>query len=152
MFSAVTILLAAWAAAPVESLDVENLKAEVIAVTAREHGLHLEFRVINEGDDPIDASSLFATNPGKDRASVSGVRLLPGDRRGGARPMRLPDGTCACSRGVTSILPHRHLDLEADFPLLPTTPSTVTVTIPHFPPLRRIAVEETRVAVWDRPR
>lgn len=146
------VLLAAWAAAPVASLDVDHLKAEVIAVTAREHGLHLEFRVINEGDDAVDVSSLFAANRGTDLASVSGVRLFPGIRRGGARPMRLPDGTCACTRGVTRILPRWHLDLEADFPLPPKMPSAVTVVIPHFPPIRKIAIEEPRMAVWDRPR
>jgi hypothetical protein len=152
MFSAVTILLAAWAAEPVASTDVDHLKAEIIAVTAQDHGLHLEFRVINEGDDPIDASSLFAANRTTDLASVSGVRLFPAARRGGARPMRRPDGTCACSLGVTKILARWHLDLEADFPLPPTMPRAVTVVIPHFPPIRRIAIEEPRVAVWDRPR
>ena len=66
--------------------------------------------------------------------------------------MRLPDGTCACSRSVTGILSHWHLDLEADFPLPPTMPPTVTVVVPHFPPIRKIAIEEPRMAVWDRPR
>jgi hypothetical protein len=121
-------------------------------VTAREQSLHLEFRVINEGDDPIDVSSLFAANRGADRASVSGVRLFPGVRRGGALPLRLPDGTCSCSRGVTEILPRWHLDLEADFPLPPSLPRAVTVVIPHFPPIRRIAIEVPRMAVWGRPR
>jgi len=152
MLSAVTILLAAWAAAPVASTDVDHLKAEVIAVTAREQSLHLEFRVINEGDDPIDASALFAANRGADRGSVSGVRLFPGAKRGGASPLRGDDGACACSRGVTEILARWHLDLEADFPLPPTMPRAVTVAIPHFPPIRKISIEEPRVAVWDRPR
>jgi len=152
MFSAVTLLLGAWAAAPVASLDIDHLRAEVIAVTAREHALHLEFRVINEGDDPIEASSLFAANREADFASVSGVRLFPGARPGGARPMRRPDGTCACSRDVTEVLPRWHRDLDADFPLLPAMPRFVTVAIPHFPPIRHVAVEEPRVAVWDRPR
>ena len=146
------VLLAAWAAAPTPSLDVENLKAEIIAVTAQEHGLHLEFRVINDGDDPIDVSSLFAGRRGADRGSVSGVRLFPGAKRGGASPLRDADGACLCSRRVTEVLPRWHLDLEADFPLLPTTPSTVTVVIPHFPPIRKIAIEQPRVAVSLPPR
>ena len=146
------VLLAAWAAAPVASLDVDHLKAEVIAVTAREHSLHLEFRVINEGDDAIDVSSLFAGSRGTDRGSVSGVRLFPGAKRGGAVPLRNADGVCVCSRGVTAVLPRWHLDLEAEFALPPTMPRAVTVAIPHFPPIRKIAIEEPRVAVWDRPR
>jgi hypothetical protein len=152
MFSAVAILLAARVAAPVASTDVDHLKAEIIAVTAQDHGLHLEFRVINEGDDPIDASSLFAANREADRGSVSGVRLFPGAKRGGASPLRGDDGACVCTLGVTEILACWHLDLEADFPLPPTMPRAVTVVIPHFPPIRRIAIEEPRVAVWDRPR
>ena len=145
------VLLAAWAAAPTPSLDVENLRAEIIAVTAQEHGLHLEFRIINDGKDPIDLSSLLAGRE-TDRGSVSGVRLFPGARRRGAAPMRRPDGTCVCSRGVAAVSPRWHIDLEADFPLLPTTPAAVTVVIPHFPPIRKVAVERPRVADGRRPR
>jgi hypothetical protein len=147
-----TIVLLAWAAAPTVSSDVPDLKAEVIAVTAQEHGLHLEFRIINDGDNAIDVSSLFAANRERDRGRVSGVRLFPCAKRGGVSPLRGADGACLCSRGVTTVLPRWHRVLEADFPLLPTLPGTVTVVIPHFPPIRRIAIEQPRVADWHRPR
>ena len=68
-----TIVLLAWAAAPTVSSDVPDLKAEVIAVTAQEHGLHLEFRIISDGDNAIDVSSLFAAN----RAEIAEASRSP---------------------------------------------------------------------------
>jgi hypothetical protein len=152
MLCAGAIVLAAWAAAPVASRDVDHLKAEIIAATARDAGLHVEFRIINEGDAAIDVSTLFSGGGAGDRGSVAGVRTSPGAGRGGIPPLRDAGGACVCSRGITVVLPRWHLDLEADFPPPPMMPPTVTVAIPHFPPIRRIPIERPRVADWHRPR
>lgn len=142
MFPAVALLFATAAAHPglAASFDVPGLAAEVFAVTRRDHGTRVEFRIINESGSEVDASRLFAGGRDGDRGTVARVQAFaePGHQ---AVPIgRDALGRCRCSHRVAAILPRWHIDFEADFVPVPSGARGLTIEIPHFPPIERVPI------------
>lgn len=101
----------------------------------------LKFTMHNDSEQALHFSSrLFGDMTlGEDYSSVGGVHLL--DPVGKKKYLVVRDSAnqCLCSNNVPSITKSK-VSLWAKFPSPPEDVKTVTVVIPHFPPLDDLAI------------
>jgi hypothetical protein len=105
--------------------------------------LTLKFALINDSAELFNFGYALS-DPARadDYNSISGANLIEGVGKKKYFVVRDTEGTCLCSRGLSSLASKSRANLWVKFPAPPTDVSKITVVVPHFTPMEDVSISQ----------
>jgi hypothetical protein len=106
--------------------------------------LKLKFALINDSNQQLDTGVQFADPErvahGKDSRQVTGITLIGEPGNTSYLVARDKEDTAVCSRSIDDLKPKSKIELWAQFPAPPEDVQKLTVSIPHFAPVKDVPI------------